>query len=222
LGYIPDPAGGEELVHSGGATVPAIAIIEHKLPRRVRVKIPSKRRDTSFFEAVVQKLRQHPNVRDLSANPHTGSVVIHHAGNAEDILSLAFDLFELGDKEKVVKDLKAVASRSGLPLPEILDGTAFAAAGLSVYQLVRRKDLGTASENFWAAFGSYRFLNSPKLAAAFAAVGVVQLLRGELLGSATSLLYYSLLAHQIADVEREEDASAKQPASGRVARDRGV
>ena len=199
--------------------MPARAIVEHRVPGRVRVRIPSKRRDPSFFEAVVQKIRQHPRVHELSANLHTGSVVIHHSGNADEILSLAFDLFELNDSDEASKRLRAVANRSGLPLPEILDGTAVVTAGLGVYQLARRGDLGTASENFWAAFGSYRFLNSPGLAAAFAGLGMVQLLRGEVLGSATSLLYYSLLAHHIADLERKKDGSVRQPASGHVAQD---
>lgn len=184
--------------------MPPRAIVEHRVSGRVRVRIASKRRDLSFFETVDKKIRQHPRVRELSANPYTGSVVIHHSGNADDILSLAFDLFELSDVTEASMRLRAVASQTGLPLPEILDGTAAVTAGLGAYQLARRGDLGTASENFWAAFGSYRFLNSPGLAAAFAVLGMVQLLRGELLGSATSLLYYSLLAHHMADLEREE------------------
>ena len=182
----------------------AMGIVEHKLPGRVRVRIPSKRGDPAFFEAVLTKVKSHPNVRHVRANSYTGSVVIHHAGSADDILALAIELFELDDGDEKVKELQAVAERSGLRLSEILDATAAATAGFGAYQLVRRRGLGTASENFWAAFGSYRVLNSPPLAAAFAGLGIIQLLRGELLGSATSLLYYSLLAHHMADLEREQ------------------
>ncbi|HZB93419.1 MAG TPA: hypothetical protein VE397_18370 [Stellaceae bacterium] len=192
----------------------AIAIVEHKLPTRVRVRIPSKRGDRAFFEAVVAKLESHPNVHHVSASAYTGSVIIHHTGSIDDILALAIDLFELGDRDKL-EELAAVAQRSGLRLPEILDATAAVTAALGAYQLVRRGGLGTASENFWAAFGSYRMLNSPRLAAAFAGLGTIQLLRGELLGSATSLLYYSLLAHHMADLERQQIGQDSQAQPGR-------
>ena len=197
----------------------AKAIVEHRIRGRIRVRIPSKRRETSFFEAVVEKIRQHPGVHEANANPHTGSVVIHHSGDVDEILSLAVDLFELSDSDGANERLRAVADRSGLPLPELLDGMTVVSAGLAVYQLARRGDLGTASENFWAAFGSYRILKSPALTAAFAGLGIVKLLRGEVLGSATSLLYYSLMAHHIADEERKRDGSVKQSASERVAQD---
>jgi hypothetical protein len=183
----------------------ARGIVAHKVPGRVRVQIPSKCHDRSFFEAVVEKLKPHPRVRGVSANVYTGSVVIHHAGDADDIFTLAVDLFELSEDDKAVAELEAVAERSGLPLPDILDSTAVVTAGLGLYQLARRGDLGTASENFWIAFGSYRFLKTPALAALFAGLGVLQLLRGQVLGSATSLLYYSLLARHIADLERKNN-----------------
>jgi hypothetical protein len=187
--------------------MPARAIVVHRLPGRIRVRIPSKRSDTSFFESVVQKLRPHPGVHELSANPRTGSLLIHHSGEAENILSLAFELFELDDPGKASKRLRAVAKRAGLPLPAILDGTAAVSASLGFYQLARGRDVGPASENFWAAFGSYRFAGSLGLAATFAALGVVQLVRGQVLSSATSLFYHALVAHNLAETERKKDAS---------------
>lgn len=183
--------------------MPAVANLEHKVPGRVRVKIPSKRRDRSFFAAVQEKIRPHPNVHHLTASEYTGSVIIHHSGNVEEILALAIELFELSPEDKEVKKLKAVARRSGLPVPEILDATAVVAAGLGVYQFARRGDLGTASENLLAAVGAYRFLDSLRIAAAFAGLGIVQLLRGEWVGSGTSLVFYSLLAHHVADLQRQ-------------------
>jgi hypothetical protein len=196
--------------------MPAIAIVEHKIPGRVRVRIASKRGNVSFFEAVVQKIRPHPRVHRVSASPHTGSVLIHHAGDVPEILSLAVDLFEVGESVEATKRLEAAANRSGLPLPEILDGAAVVAAGLGLYQLARRGDLGTASENFWAAFGCYRILHRPGLAAVFAGLGVMRLFQGKVLGSATSLLYYSLLAHQMADLEREKGGPIRQRPSRHV------
>ena len=141
--------------------MPTVAIVEHRVPGRVRVRIPSKRHDLSFFEEVLNKIRPHPNVHHVRANTYTGSVVIHHSGNANDIFALAVDLFELSSEDKAVKALEKAAERSGLPLPDFLD------VGLVI----------------------------------------VQLLHGQVLGSATSLLYYSLLAHQIAEGERKKTPS---------------
>lgn len=190
--------------------MPTIAILEHRTPGRVRVRIAPKRGDVSFFEAVVRKIRPHPLVHQVSANPHTGSVLIHHAGDVREILSLAIELFEVSKSIEATRRLEAAADRSGLPLPEMLDGASVVAAGLGLYQLARRGDLGTASENFWAAFGCYRILDRPGVAAVFAGLGVMRLFQGKVLGSATSLLYYSLLAHQMADLEREKGGPVRQ------------
>jgi hypothetical protein len=185
------------------------AFVEHRVPGRVRLRIPSKRGDISFFESVVQKLSAHPSVGELSGNPHTGNLVIHHSGSADDILSHALDLFELGELGEAEELSRAVAIQSGLPMPDILDGTAAVLAGCGAYQFARGGPLGTASENFLAAFGSYRILKSPGLAFAFAGLGLVQLIRGELLGSAAHLLFNALLAHHMAELAREEARSIR-------------
>jgi hypothetical protein len=181
-----------------------IATLEHAVPGRFRVRIPSKRGDACFFDAAAKKIRDHPDVHHVTATSYTGSVLIHHSGNADDILSLASELFELRPDDKPVQVLHAMAERSGLPAPVALDTAAAVTAVLGLYELARRGDLGTATENFWAAFGSYKFLESLPVTAAFAGVGFLQLLRGELFGSATSLLYYSLLMHQMAEFERKQ------------------
>jgi hypothetical protein len=61
--------------------------------------------------SLLSKIKPHPNVHHVRTNAYSGSVVIHHSGNADAIFALAVD---------------------------------------------------RASENFWAAFGSHRFLNSPR------------------------------------------------------------
>lgn len=191
--------------------MPAIAIIEHRLPGRIRVRIRSRRRDRPFFDAIAKRVREHPGFLDVTANPDSGSLLIEHTGDAEEILSLAADLLDVGDPYQTSERWSTVAGRLGMPAPAILDGTAVATAGLGVYQLARRGEFGTASENFWAAFGSYRILNSLGLTAVFAGVGVIQLLRGALFGSGTSLLFYSLIAHHLAESERSKRGAAGAP-----------
>jgi hypothetical protein len=61
-----------------------------------------------------------------------------------------------------------------------------------VFQVARGQAIGNAAENFWNAYGAQRILGRNEIAAGFALLGIFQFLRGELLGSASSLLFYSL------------------------------
>jgi hypothetical protein len=51
----------------------------HASPRRVRLQIPSKRYDRSFFGELRDELSQRPGVTRVDVNPATTSVVIHAA-----------------------------------------------------------------------------------------------------------------------------------------------
>jgi len=55
-----------------------VAYIEHQLPGRVRLRVPSRRGEVPFFEKVVRELSKHPAIRELSATPLTGSITLHY------------------------------------------------------------------------------------------------------------------------------------------------
>jgi hypothetical protein len=71
-------------------------------------------------------------------------------------------------------------------------------------------------ENFWLSFGSRRILGRPDIATLFAALGVYQILRGQLFGSAASLLFYALVMRQLAATEQA--SALGWAAAGRGAR----
>jgi hypothetical protein len=73
---------------------------------------------------------------------------------------------------------------------------------LSLFQIAQGNVLGSATENLWHAFGAQRILGRPDIAAAFVALGLYQILRGRLFGSASSLFFYTLVMRQMAVMEQ--------------------
>lgn len=58
------------------SSLPA-ARISHFTPRRLRIKVPEKRRDTAFFDTVAERLAEWDSVERVETNPLTGSVLLH-------------------------------------------------------------------------------------------------------------------------------------------------
>jgi len=80
----------------------------------------------------------------------------------------------------------------------MLDTIATGLSGLALFQVTQGEAIGNAAENFWNAYGAHRILGRSGIAAGFALLGVYQLLRGQFLGSASSLLFYSLVTRRLA------------------------
>jgi hypothetical protein len=193
-----------------------VALVEHKLPGRLRLRIPARRGDVLFFERVIGALSKHPDVEELAANPLTGGLLILHAGSVQALTAEAArqGFFEIGTGEPRAAQPKTAQSKTAQggksrPTPAIaaggsgpLDAIATALSGLALFQATQGQALGNATENFWNAYGAHRFLGRPGIAAGFALAGVYQMLRGQLLGAASSLLFYSLIARQLADIDR--------------------
>jgi hypothetical protein len=72
-----------------------VAHIIHQIPGRARLKLPGNRGDQAFFERLVEGLEDHAGVDEVTANSRTGSLLIHHAAPLAEILSFAeqTDLF---------------------------------------------------------------------------------------------------------------------------------
>jgi hypothetical protein len=179
----------------------AIAIIEHQLSGRLRLRIPTRRGDVSFFQRIVQALSQRPQIEEISAAPLTGSILIRHSGPAEAIVTAAAEqkLFEVGEPAEKPEGTPSATSGP-------LDTAATGLAGLALLQVARGQIVGNATENFWNAYGSQRILGRTEITAAFVLLGVLQVLRGELFGSASSLFFYSLIARQLASFDRAASA----------------
>jgi hypothetical protein len=197
----------------------AVAYIEHQLPGRTRLRIPSRRGEVPFFERVVRELSKHPAIRELNASPLTGSITLQYLEPLQPITAAAADqgLFETRRLEpqssaNESKQTSGLSEGSGL-----IEGTAIGLSGLGLFRIAQGNILGSAAENLWHAFGAQRILGRPDIATAFAVLGVCQMLRGRLFGSASSLLFYALVMRQMAVLE-QASARSRAVASARTAR----
>jgi hypothetical protein len=193
-----------------------VAHIEHQLPGRVRLRVPSKRGEVPFFEKVVQLLSKHPAVWELVASPLTGSITLQYSEPLQAVIAAAADLM-LFEIDQVQSDAKASEhkriERAGTGAG-LAGSLAAGLSGLSLYQAVQGNVVGSAVESFWLSFSARSILGRPDLAAAFAAAGVWQLLKGQLFGSASSMFFYAMVMRQMAAME---GARAHNHAAGAAA-----
>jgi len=188
------------------------------MPGRLRLRIPTRRGDVSFFQHVVQALSGHPAVRELAANPLTGGILICHSGSAQAIAGRAAEqgLFEIATEQPRKKTRAAAnpaTNTAGAAAP--LDAAATGLSGLALLQVAKGEITGSAAENLWNAYGAHRILGRPGIAAGFVALGLYQMLSGQLFASASSLFFYSLLARQLASLDRAASAMSGMGRTGK-------
>lgn len=194
-----------------------VAYIEHQLPGRVRLRVPSRRGEVPFFEKVVRELSKHPAISELSASPLTGSITLQYFEPLQPIATAAADqkLFETRRLEPAAKTDEPKQAHRSNQGSGVAYGVATGLSGLSFFQAAQGNVVGSAVENFWLSFGAHSTLGRPDIAALFAALGVYQMFRGRLLGSASSLLFYALVMRQLAVME---EARARRRVTARAAK----
>ena len=187
-----------------------VAHIEHQLPGRVRLRVPSKRGDVSFFERVVKELSRHPAIWELAASPLTGTITLQYSEPLQAIMeaAAALTLFETGGPKPGVKAAESKRPSRRSESARLAGGIAAGLSGLSLYQAARGNVIGNAVESFWLSFSAQNVLGRPDLAMVLAALGVWQMLRGQFFGSASSLLFYSMVMRQVAAVEEARSRMA--------------
>jgi hypothetical protein len=192
--------------------IPA-AHIEHQLPGRARLRVPSKRGEVPFFEKVVRELSKHPAVYELIATPLTGSIMLQYVEPLRAITAAACDqnLFNI-DRPQPAPQRREPNRAGRMSNASVLtSGIVNGLSGLSLFQATQGNVLGSAVESFWHAYGAYRILGRPDITAAFAALGVYQMLRGQLFGPASSLVFYALVMRQIAAMDQARGRSWAAP-----------
>ena len=191
--------------------MPSVAYVEHELPRRLRLRIPTRRGNQSFFQEVAQHLRNWPGIESLTLNSRTGSVLIHHRSATADIAALAtqHDLFEVR-RENSAPPLPGKAAMIGR-LPRPPSAVAVGLSGAALYQAARGQYFGNAAESFWTSYHAAKVLRNPWLATALFGVGIYQLARGPLLGSATSMLFHAASARHLARENQPTNAERPGP-----------
>jgi Heavy metal associated domain 2 len=83
------------------------AHVSHRMARRLRIKIPSKRRDVSYFSNLMERLSGCPGVKEIRVNPNIGSALISYEGERKTIADFAREneLFVLGRSGRPRKPL---------------------------------------------------------------------------------------------------------------------
>ena len=124
-----------------------IAIVEHRLPGRARLRIPSKRGEIPWFASLVRQLARHPEIDELRANPRTGSILIHHQDPLDllELLATESSLIEIAasSPEHVHQDVPQTGALA--PVSGLLSTTAAGLGALAVYQATRGRAVGNRS-----------------------------------------------------------------------------
>lgn len=147
------------------------AYVKHRMPGRVRLKIPAMRGDDAFFGLLAETLAGCEQIRQLQLNPPTASLLILHADApfeaiAEYAVSAGlFAIAEGNGSELPALDNLSVAGLSSLGVSQIdqqlnqlsagrldLRSMFFLGfVGLTVHQAAKGRILSPASTFFWRA-----------------------------------------------------------------------
>jgi hypothetical protein len=63
------------------------AVVSHRTAHRLRIKVPSRKRDEQYFGFLVQSISAQQGIETVEANPVTGSIVIVHETDADTLLA---------------------------------------------------------------------------------------------------------------------------------------
>lgn len=154
------------------STLPT-AYIKHRMPGRVRLKIPAKRGDEAYFEALAETLAGCDQIRQLQLNPPTASLLIQHDDAPLDSVvdyAAAAELFIVaeggdGDSDLPALDNLSVASWSSLGVSQFDQQLSQLSAGrvdlrslfflgfmgLTIHQAAKGHIMSPASTFFWRA-----------------------------------------------------------------------
>jgi len=165
------------------------AYISHKTGQRLRIKIPSKKRDHEYFQSLYQHLASKPGVEWVDVNPLTGSVLIMHKA----------------DTEAFIKDAKKSAlftlKQSAPSQPTIHKAVKEQFAGFDK----RIKDLTGGSHNI----GAIAFLT-------LAGVGIYQIARGNFTAPAWYTAFWYAMNIFFKSDEKDVDAVAAEELAAAV------
>ncbi len=146
------------------------AIVVHKMPGRVRIRVPARKGDIAYFGSVKDALSTLVGVEGVEVAPNTGSILVHGPAPAKKIIDEAQSLSLFVVKEeraiKVTAFHDVVANQVGGLNDRIktvtgstfdLPGLAFMAlVGAGIYQIARGNFTAPAWYTaFWYALGIF-------------------------------------------------------------------
>jgi len=165
------------------------AWLTHNIDGRARIRLPQRRGDAAYLTKVAGELQAIPQVIDVQPNPLTGGLLVQHRGALEPILERA--------RSQGLFDVSPEAPE-GPPVGE---------------QLRRQfRELSTGLQQ--ATSGQTDLASVIFLVLLVGAV--VQLLRGNFLAPAATLLWYAasvlMLSQSLGDAQGARDTGEKAPA----------
>ncbi len=145
-----------------------MARISHFTTRRLRIKVPEKRRDSAYFSTVVDRLAAWESVERVEANPLTASILIHFSDPQRLLLEAMAknDLFDIDFDTALAAQSEPVITRAAV--------RSFGTVDLAVRRWTADQ-IDMRSVLFLVLFVG----------------GVFQLLRGRLAAPAPTLLWYA-------------------------------
>jgi hypothetical protein len=123
------------------------AFLSHVAAGRMRLRIPSKKRDASYFSSLKERMSKCGGVERIETNPLTASMLIVHNGDARAICGFAADsgLFS-------VKELKTNPANAHQGVSELFEGMNKRIKGLTGNGM----DIGSLSFLALAGVGIYQ------------------------------------------------------------------
>lgn len=147
------------------------AYISHRTPTRLRVRVPSRKRDLAWFVRAKDLLSALPEVEAVDVNELSGSIlIVHHRKDVESLLAAAKKQGIFGIARPDAR--KPVTLRQGITegfrtvnrrvsgatggRADLWDVAFLGVAGIGVYQLLRGNIAAPMWYTaFWYAFGIY-------------------------------------------------------------------
>lgn len=154
----------------------ANAVVVHRIPGRVRLRIQDRRGDAAYFSNLSENLARFENVRNIRANPVTGSVAFEFAGDFDDVL-----------RQTEEDDLLAIAAAA------MTDEKPFGTAGMNAFPTAVRPINLISGRDINRMF---------MLGSMLLAVALIQAFRGQWFPPAISLFWYAGEAFRLAEGRR--------------------
>lgn len=128
-----------------------IAYVSHRMNGRLRVRIPGRKNDAGYFKRVSEGFAKCGGIREVEANPRTGSLLLTHTVALAQITDYAVEhgFFQLAPENvnggplsaRLAADLGAVSDRFTALSKGQIDTRAAAFAGLAaagLFQMLKR------------------------------------------------------------------------------------
>ncbi len=150
------------------------AHVKHRIPGRTRIRVEARRGDTAYFRELQQRLSACPGIHRLEINPSTGSLLILHAVELEDLARFAEEqgLFRLATlyppttvplKHWVSENLKELDRGLKVMSGEALDLASVilvVLVGLAIYQALEGHLMAPAVTLLWYALTTLPILGA--------------------------------------------------------------